>query len=143
MLQAAYWLITTPHDLTTGQTSLTIPGIWVADAVNPGWVPLRDIAIGKSMARSLMQPQSLAMQLLLADMYQTLVEYSIRGVPTDCGPNWTAEVIDVARATGLHVSALTPENIELVWDKVAYQVEAGFVRMVPEDELFAHGYPPT
>jgi hypothetical protein len=34
-----------------------------------------------------------------------------------------------------------PENIELVWDEVAYQVEAGFLHMVPEVELFAHGYP--
>jgi hypothetical protein len=39
------------------------------------------------------------------------------------------------------VLALTPDNIKLVWDEVAYQVEAGFVQMVPEEEMFAHGYP--
>jgi hypothetical protein len=83
----------------------------------------------------------LAMRLLPAEVYQTLIEYSIRGVPTDCGPDWSSEAIEIARATGLHVSALTPENIELVWEEVAYQVEAGFVKIVPADEMFARGYP--
>jgi hypothetical protein len=39
------------------------------------------------------------------------------------------------------VSALTPDNMELVWDEVTYQVEAGFVKIVPAEELFAQGYP--
>jgi hypothetical protein len=48
---------------------------WAADAIDPSWVPPRDISIGKSMARSLMQPQSLAMRLLPAGTYATLVGY--------------------------------------------------------------------
>jgi hypothetical protein len=83
-----------------------------------------------------MQPQSLAMRLLPAKVYETLVEYSVRGVPTMCGPNWSREAIAAARAVGPHVSALTPENVALVWEEVIYQAEAGFVKLVSEEALF-------
>jgi hypothetical protein len=101
----------------------------------------RETAIGKSIAKSLMQPQSLARRLLPAELYETLIRYSTSGVPTECGPDWPSEAIEVARATGPHVSALTPENMALVWDEVLYQVEAGFVELILESELFRAGGP--
>jgi hypothetical protein len=117
------------------QPPIHIP-IRAVDTIAPNWVPPREIVVGKSLARSLMQPQSLAMRLLPAKVYETLVEYSVRGVPTMCGPNWSREAIVAARAVGPHVSALTPENVALVWEEVIYQAEAGFVKLVSEEALF-------
>jgi hypothetical protein len=86
-----------------------------------------------------MQPQSMAARLLPAETYKMLVQYSLVGVPTDCGPDWLTEAIEVARTMGPHVSAMTPENVDLVWEEIAYQVEAGFVTIVPEQELLTQG----
>jgi hypothetical protein len=113
----------------------------MADSVEQGWVPPRKVAIGKSTSRSLMQPQSLALRLFLAETCKTLVEYYVVRVPTKCGPDWPTKAIEIAWTTGPQVLALTPENIKLVWDEVAHQVEAGFVRLVPEQELFTQGMP--
>jgi hypothetical protein len=76
------------------------------------------------------------MRLLPAETYKTLFRFSTSGVPTECGLDWPSEAIDVARATGHMCTALTPENMALVWDEVLYQVEAGFVEVVQESELF-------
>jgi hypothetical protein len=111
------------------------------DAVPDGWRLPRDLAEGKSTALSLMQPQTLAKNLLPARTYEALIEYSVRGVPTDCGDNWPLEALESAKAAGPHVSALTPENTALVWDEVQYQLDAGFVRCVPEHELFGPNLP--
>jgi hypothetical protein len=90
-----------------------------------------------------MQPQSLAASLLPAETYRMLVEYSTIGVPTNCSLDWPTEAIEIARATGPHVSALTPENVLLVWEELTYQVNAGFVKLIPEHELFQQGMPPN
>jgi hypothetical protein len=76
------------------------------------------------------------MRLLPARIYETLVEYSVRGVPMMCGPDWPKEAIAAAWAVGLHVPALTLENVNLVKEEVLYQVKAGFVKLVPETALF-------
>jgi hypothetical protein len=101
-------------------------------------------ATGKSGtdARSLLIPQDLARCLLPAEAYQTLVEYSRCGVPNDCGPDWSRAAVKAAKAAGLHVSALLPENVTLMWEDIEYQVKAGFVTMVTETELFKDGGPP-
>ncbi len=83
-----------------------------------------------------MQPQALAARLLPATTYEKLVEFATRGCPTDCGPPWSHEVIEAARNAGPHVSALTPDNIKLIWEDVQYQVDAKFVKLVPDDVLF-------
>jgi hypothetical protein len=88
-----------------------------------------------------MQPQSLAIRLLPANTYATLMEYSLRGVPTMCGPNWSPEALEAARAVGPHTSALTLDNVELVWEEVLYQVEVRFVKLVPADVLFEQAPP--
>lgn len=57
------------------------------------------------------------------------------GVPVDCGKNWDWAVIEQAVARGPHVSAMTPEAIELVTEDVAYQVKAGYARIFTWAEL--------
>jgi hypothetical protein len=123
-------------------TPNVVAEIRAADAVEPGWIPPRELTIGKSKARSLMQPQPLAKRLLPAATYETLVQYSMIGVPTNCGPDWPEEAVQAARAMGPHVSAMTPENVKLIWEDVQYQADARFVNIVPESDLFA-GHVPT
>jgi hypothetical protein len=112
------------------------------DAVAVDWIPPRDITIGKSKARSLMQPQPLARRLLPANTYETLLRYSTIGVPTNCGPDWPDEAKEVARAAGPHVSALTPENAKLIWEEIQYQEDAGFIKVISERDLFG-GFAPA
>jgi hypothetical protein len=59
------------------------------------------------------------------------------------GPNWTPEVIKAATAAGLHVSALIPENAQLIWEDIEYQVKVGFVRMIAASNLFGENQPPN
>jgi hypothetical protein len=99
-----------------------------------------DIAQGKSSARSLMQPQDLARRILSGDEFETLQAFS-SGVPANCGPPWPLEVVTAAREAGPHVSALTEENVKLIWEDVEYQQQAGFVRIVSESELFVADTP--
>jgi hypothetical protein len=84
-----------------------------------------------------MQPQLLAKCLLLAGTYETLLRFLVIRVPTNCGPDWLEETIQVARMMGLHVSAMMPENVQLIWDEIQYQVDACFVKTILENELFA------
>jgi hypothetical protein len=107
------------------------------DAVAVDWIPPRDITIGNSKARSLMQPQPLARRLLPAITYETLLRYSTIGVPTNCGPDWPEEAKAVAKAAGPHVSALTPENAKLIWEEIKYQEDAGFITVISERDLFS------
>ena len=111
------------------------------DAVPETWKPPKELAEGKSSAVSLLQPQKLANRLLPAGIYSTIYAFSTQGVPTDCGDNWPDDVIQVARNTGPHVSALSPENIKLIWEEIDYQTKAGFVRCIQEHELFRSPYP--
>jgi hypothetical protein len=45
-------------------------------------------------------------------------------------------------AAGPHVSALIPENAQLIWEDIEYQVKAGFVRMITASDLFGESQPP-
>ena len=67
----------------------------------------------------------------------------MKGVPTDCGPHWAEDVIANARQAGPHVSAMTEENVILVWDDLRYQEKAGFVQIVTATELFDTIQSPT
>jgi hypothetical protein len=108
-----------------------------------GWPAARATGRSDQDARSLLIPQDLARRLLPAEAYRTLVEYSSCGVPTDCGPDWSRAAVKAAKAAGLHVSALLPENVTLVWEDIEYQVKAGSVTIVTETELFKDGGPPN
>jgi hypothetical protein len=119
-----------------------LPGVRANDALpreeEDYNVPTESAQGKKSNAFSLMQPQEVARRLLPGPMFQTLQAFA-KGVPSDCGPPWSTEVIAAARHTGPHVSALTEENIQLIWDDVEYQQQAGFVRVVTESILFGAG----
>ena len=114
-----------------------------ADAVPTDWQPPREVAAGKSSSLSLLQPQLSARLLLPAAVYSTMFDYATRGVPADCGPDWPPDIIAAAKETGPHVSALSPENVRLIWDELDYQLQAGFIRCVPEDVLFRLPLPPN
>ena len=82
---------------------------------------------------SLMQPQDVARAHAFGP---TLEEYSVKGVPVDCGENWSRETIEAAIERGPHQSALTPEALELFQeDVVNYQVKAGFCKIVKWDDI--------
>ena len=88
---------------------------------------------------SLLQPQDLARRLLPEETYRTLHEFATHGVPTDCGSPWPLNVIEAAKHAGPHVSALLPDNVNLIWDDVQYQQQAGFVKILSATELFDAG----
>ena len=98
-------------------------------------------AKGKSHATSLLRPQELARQVLPADEFRALEQYAHMGTVADCGEPWSEDVIARALDAGPHVSALSPDGIKLIWDDIQYQVDAGFVRIVSEEELFQNGTP--
>jgi hypothetical protein len=58
-----------------------------------------------------------------------------KGVPVDCGATWSRDAINLALAKGPHQSATTPEAIKLIHEDVAYQVEAGFSRIITWDSI--------
>jgi hypothetical protein len=41
------------------------------------------------------------------------------------------------------VSALTPDNVDLIWEDIDYQVAAGFVRLVKARDLFGPNQTPN
>ena len=83
-----------------------------------------------------MQPQDLACRLLPGELYIQILSYARKGCPVDCGEPWSLETIERARDQGPHVSALEPENTELLWNEVTYQNGAKFVRLERASVLF-------
>ena len=100
-------------------------------------------AHGKSPAFSLLRPQPLAQYLLSARDYRILHAYCYQGVPAECGPDRPLSTIETALAVGPHVSARTPENVRLIWGDVQYQADAGFIKIVPLEQLRQLGFPPN
>eukprot|EP00978_Attheya_sp_CCMP212_P042181 scaffold252731_cov28-Attheya_sp.AAC.2 len=68
--------------------------------------------------QSLMQP---AAWVDLHSFAETLHKWE-KGVPVDCGDDWTRETLELAIAKGPHASAMTPEARKLVLEDVAYQI---------------------
>ena len=127
-----------PREMASGRSCI-LPGVTAIDAGAPPGPVAK--AKGKSMGKSLLNPQELAQRLLPAADYGKLMEYSTRGVRAECGEPWPEEVIQRALAAGPHVSASRPDGAALIWEDIQYQVDAGFVKVVSEEELFAQGTP--
>jgi hypothetical protein len=123
-----------------------LPELRVSDAIQPEdplfVYPITE-AHGKSTIKSLMRPQDIAQRLLPHDLFLQLQEFCYKGCPTQCGPNWTPEVIKVATAAGPHVSTLIPENTKLIWEDIIYQVSMGFVHIISASDLFGENQPPV
>ena len=121
-----------PHDLST---------LTVVDAVEPSWSVDQSDMEGKSIAFSLMRPTSLARKVLPGEMYKQLVEFTLKGCRADCGPPWTEEVLNQALARGVNPSAQDPEAVQVLWEDLTYQQEAGFVTIVPGTTLLGERKP--
>ena len=125
-----------------------LPDIRVTDATTEELVDAiriteaHDSISGTYRRKSLMQPQDLAARILPREEYERMSLFASRGCTTDCGPPWEPEVIEAARRAGPHTSANAPDNVELIWDDITYQAEAGFVRIVTESQLFESGTVP-
>ena len=105
------------------------------------WQGPRAAAYGKSTAKFLLQPQSIARRVLPARLFTKLWEFANHRVPTDCGEDWTQDMINRALEAGPHPSATTPIRVTLLWEDVAYQEAAKFVKIIPESVLFVHKTP--
>lgn len=101
----------------------------------------KDKANGKSSATSLMQPQDWVIRILPENTVQTLFQFAKDGCPARCGAPWSQEAVQQAKEAGPHVSALQPDNVELIWEDLQYQRDAGFVKILTENELFGDGTP--
>jgi hypothetical protein len=58
-----------------------------------------------------------------------------QGVPVDCGEPWAWETIEAAVEKGAHKSATTAESIALIEEDVAYQVKAGYAKIILWEDL--------
>ena len=75
---------------------------------------------------SLMQPQPLAD----AHPFTPTLKSWRSGINVDCGPEWTWDVVEAAVARGPHPTAITPDSIALFKEDIAYQVKAGFSKVM-------------
>ncbi len=80
---------------------------------------------------SLMQPQPL---VEVPPFTPTLKGWR-HGIDVDCGPDWDWEVIEAAAARGPYPTATTPDAIALFKEDIAYQVKAGFSRVMLWEDL--------
>jgi hypothetical protein len=78
-----------------------------------------------------MQPQPLS---AVHPFTPTLTKWR-HGIEVDCGPNWSWDVIVAAIARGPHPTAATPDSIALFKDDIAYQVKAGFCKVMLWEDL--------
>ncbi len=57
------------------------------------------------------------------------------GIEVDCGLDWSWEVVETAIACGPHLTASTPDLIVLFKEDIAYQVKAGFCKIMLWEDL--------
>jgi len=133
--------------LMHGMTAASpLPRLRATDAIpldDPSFVYPIDTTHGKSQAKSLMHPTDLARRLLPRDMFLQLQEFCYKGCWTDCGPDWSPTIIKQAAAAGPHISALDPDGVTLIWEDISYQVAAGFVQLIKDEDLFGPDQPPN
>ncbi len=79
----------------------------------------------------LMQPQPL---LAVPPFTPTLNKWQ-HGIEVDCNPDWTWDVVEAAVAHGPHPTASTPDSIQLFKEDIAYQVKAGFCKVMLWEDL--------
>jgi len=88
-----------------------------------------------------MQPQDLAARIPPREECGRLLVPSTIGCPAECGLPWDPEVTEAAKLAGPHTSTVAPENVELIWEDITCQQEAGFARVAPHQELFGSDVP--
>jgi hypothetical protein len=85
----------------------------------------------KGKPTSLMQPQPLAE----VHPFMPTLKGWWHGIDVDCGLDWDWKVIKAAVARGPHPTATTPSTIALFKKDIAYQVKAGFSRVMLWEDL--------
>jgi thiol-disulfide isomerase/thioredoxin len=91
--------------------------------------PSTDIQQGKPC--SLMQPQPPAD----ADPSTPVMKEWRHGINVNCGPDWSWDAIKAAVACRLHPTTCTPDAYALFNEDIAYQVKAGFSRVILWDDV--------
>jgi len=78
-----------------------------------------------------MQPQPLS---AVHPFTPTLNKWQ-HGIEVDGSPDWTWDVVEMAVARGPHPTASTPDSIQLFKEDIAYQVKAGFCKVMLWEDL--------
>ncbi len=80
---------------------------------------------------SLMQPQP------LADVhpFTPVMNEWRQGIKVDYGSDWSWDDIEVAVERGPHPTTSTPDAVTLFSDDIAYQVKAGFSRVMLWEDI--------
>ncbi len=102
-----------------------------ADAEQPPPTLNLPLMGGTGKPKSLMQPQ------LLAEVHPftpTLHKWQ-QGIEVNCGPNWSWDAIEAAVAQGPHLTASTPEALQVFEEDINYQVRAGFCKVISWEDL--------
>jgi hypothetical protein len=78
-----------------------------------------------------MQPQPLAG----VHPFTPILHEWREGIDVDCGPDWSWSAIEAAIARGPHPTACTPAAVAVFQDDIAYQVEAGFCKVLLWEDI--------
>ena len=97
---------------------------WAVGSTNRMATPAPVPAQGKP--RSLMQPQPLSE----VHPFATTLKQWRHGITVDCGQDWSWDVIEAAVERGPHPTACTPTAHSLFREDIAYQVLAGFCKVM-------------
>jgi hypothetical protein len=92
-------------------------------------------AKGNSKNNKLTQLLKLSALAIMSHPYGDELARWDQGVAVDCGDEWSREAIDLAVAHGPHPTAQAAEAIDLVHEDIAYQVEAGFTKVVYWEDI--------
>eukprot|EP00978_Attheya_sp_CCMP212_P043794 scaffold291972_cov60-Attheya_sp.AAC.1 len=121
-MQLRHVLNKTPIDKAKGKT--------VCPKSSSPNIPKKEKKSGRQN-RSLMRP---AAWMELHPFAKTLHQWE-KGIPVDCGADWSRDTINLAIQKGPHTHARTPESISLIVEDVAFQVNAGFSHIITWDSI--------
>jgi hypothetical protein len=97
----------------------------------PRWLAEARSEIPQGKPTLLMQPQPL---YAVHPFTPTLSKWQ-HGIEVDCGPDWSWDVVEVAITSRPHPTASTPDSTALFKEDIAYQVKAGFCKVVLWEDL--------
>jgi hypothetical protein len=98
----------------------------------PHWLTPAKAGIPKGKPTSLMQPQP---QSEVHPFAAPTMHKWRHGIKVDCGPDWSWENVEEAVPCGPHPTASTLEAISLFKEDIAYQVKAGFCKVMLWEDI--------
>ena len=105
------------------------------EATIPEDIPIKE-RIGKI---GLMWPRTHALNHPATPLLQ---EFSTKGCPADCGPNWTQAQIEAAIQHGPHKSARSKEARAALRAEAMTKVKQGFARIIKYKDIVRNNIPP-